>query len=312
MRIVFFGTSSFAVPSLRAIEESEFDLAAVVTSVDKRGGRGRKELITSPVKEFAFSKRKKIFQPVNLKSTDFQQQLKDIGADIFVVVAFRMLPESVWNMPDLGTVNLHASLLPKFRGAAPIHHAIISGEEKTGLTVFQLKQQIDTGDIILQEEVPIQPEETTGHLHDRMAILGGELLLKALRLIRKGEVNYLPQSDEKATTAPKIFKETGELNFREEVLKNYNLIRGLNPFPGAYTRMSGKTLKIWSAGLEALENENARQPGKIISDGKNFLKIVAKDGLISCKEVQLQGKKRMSIKEFLNGWGDSLPEYVDN
>jgi len=309
MRLIFFGTSHFAVPSLEKLTSSGFDVAAVVTAPDKRGGRGRKQLLASSVKKSALKLGLKCLQPPNLKAPEFLEELQNLNAEIFVVVAFRMLPKAVWDMPEKGTVNLHASLLPAYRGAAPIHHAVMNGEKETGLTVFQLRHEIDTGDILAQKKIGILPDETTGELHDRMALAGADLLVDTMRLLKSGDVKPVAQDPEKVSSAPKISRETGEIDFSKGKTRVYNLIRGLNPFPGAYTALDGKKLKIWRAVLPNKDERHINE-GKIVSDGKNYLKIGTGDGFINCTEVQPEGKKRMKIEEFLNGYGSNLPKRV--
>ncbi len=310
MKIVFFGTAGFAVPALKALNESQHDVVAVVTGVDRRGGRGRKEILISPVKKYAVEQQLKLLQPPNLKSEAFQSELQSLQADAFAVVAFRMLPEGVWGMPERGTVNLHASLLPAYRGAAPINHAIIQGEKKTGLSVFLLKKEIDTGDILCSEKVTIGPDETAGELHDRMALIGAELLENCISRWERGELDPVPQDHRQASSAPKIFKEFCLLDFSLDTDSVYNKIRGLSPYPGAYTPFGDKELKIFRATTEKAGDHVSAKTGIIKSDGKNYLKIKTADGWIDCKEVQLQGKRKMDVEEFLNGMGDKLPAFA--
>jgi methionyl-tRNA formyltransferase len=305
LRIIFMGTPEFAVPSLNKIYEAGYEITAVITAPDKAAGRGM-QLTQSSVKKFALEKNLKILQPEKLKSAEFIEELKSLKADLQVVVAFRMLPEIVWNMPPMGTVNLHASLLPHYRGAAPINWAIINGEKETGVTTFKLQQQIDTGNILLQEKIPIAENETAGTLHDKMMNAGADLLLKTIRELENGTLKEIPQpstsNGEHATlrTAPKIFTETGEINWNKNADEIYNLIRGLSPYPSAFTFLNGKKLKIFSA-----EKENSGQlnePGQFLTDHKTLLKFAAKDGFINLKEIQLEGKKKMKIEDFLRGW----------
>lgn len=299
------GTPEFAVPSLNKIYEAGYEIAAVITAPDKPAGRGM-QLTQSAVKKFALEKNLKILQPEKLKSPEFIEELKSLKADLQVVVAFRMLPEIVWNMPPMGTVNLHGSLLPQYRGAAPINWAIINGEKETGVTTFKLQQQIDTGNILLQEKIPVSENETAGTLHDKMMNVGAELLLKTIQGLENGTLKEIPQPSTSnvghATlrAAPKIFTETGEINWNKNVEEIYNLIRGLSPYPSAFTFLNGKKLKIFSAEKENSSESNGA--GQFLTDHKTFLKFAARDGFISLKEIQLEGKKKMKIEDFLRGW----------
>jgi len=299
MKIVFMGTPDFAVASLNALVEAGFDVVGVVTAADKPAGRGQK-LHESAVKQYAVSKGLKVLQPLKLKDPSFIEELKALNADLQVVVAFRMLPEMVWDMPAKGTINLHASLLPQYRGAAPINHAIINGEKESGVTTFFLKHEIDTGDIIFSESVSISDDETAGDLHDKLMNVGAGLLVKTVTAI--GEGNYTeqpqPQSDE-LKHAPKIFKEHCLIDWNQSVHKIYNLIRGLSPYPTAFTKLNDKTLKVFKVEFE--EKEPGISPGSFLSDGKTYLKFVAKDGFIKFTDLQYEGKKRMQVDEFLRG-----------
>jgi methionyl-tRNA formyltransferase len=299
MRIVFMGTPEFAIPSLDILIKNKFDVVGVVTSTDKFGGRNKHILIESAIKKYASAKGLRILQPKNLKSPDFIDELKSLNADLQIVVAFRMLPEIVWAMPPLGTYNLHGSLLPKYRGAAPINWAIIHGEQETGVTSFKLQHAIDTGDILFREKLKIDPDETAGHLHDRMKELAAQVVLKTVKAVNSGTPELLVQDDNEATKAPKIFREDCKINWDETSGNVYNLIRGLSPFPTAWTEFQGKTLKIYSA-IPSIGNEQFK-PGEIITDGKKQLAFATKDGLISCQTVQWEGKKKMDISSFLNG-----------
>jgi methionyl-tRNA formyltransferase len=299
------GTPEFAVASLEKLYESGYDIAAVVTAADKPRGRGMK-LRQSAVKEFALSKNLKILQPEKLKDPEFISDLQNLNATIFIVVAFRMLPEVVWNMPPLGTINLHASLLPQYRGAAPINWAIINGEKETGLTTFKLQHEIDTGNILLQQKLSISDDETAGSLHDRMMNAGADLLLETLQQLESGELKELKQSDIKTEAltelkhAPKIFTETCQINWNKSTDEIYNLIRGLSPYPAAFTFLNGKKIKIFAAEKQKTGKNN--EPGSIESDHKTFLKFATADGFISLKEIQPEGKKKMNIEDFLRGW----------
>lgn len=310
MKIVFFGTSDFAVPSLKELQ-TFFSIEAVVTAPDKRGGRGRRQLIESPVKRFSIVHQLAILQPSKLKSPEFIDKLKSIDADLFVVVAFRMLPEIVWSMPKMGTVNLHASILPKFRGAAPINHAIIQGEQYTGLSIFKIDHRIDTGDLLCTKKIQIGTQETFGELHDRMALTGGKFLVECLTKFKLGETTPVKQDHSKASHAPKLTKDFCKLDFSLPAQLVLNKIRGLSPYPGAFTILFGLEFKIYKAEINPNKELSKKSlPGKIATDGKNWLAISCSNGWIDCQEVQLQGKKRMEIKDFLNGFGKNMPEFL--
>jgi len=304
MRIIFMGTPEFAVPSLEILLENDYEVVGVVTAPDKPGGR--QGMMQSAVKQFAAAKGLNILQPEKLKSPDFIQTLRDLRADLQIVVAFRMLPEIVWSMPPMGTMNLHGSLLPKYRGAAPINWAVIHGETETGLTTFLLKHEIDTGDLLFQEKVTIGPNETAGELHDQMMQIGAKLVLKSVKALEQGGAIPMPQADTEATHAPKIFVETCRINFDQPAVKVHNFIRGLSPYPGAWTTLDGKTLKILRSALDqadaAQPSNQLIQTGQFFTDGKNFLKYRTSDGFISVLELQLEGKKRIAVKDFLNGY----------
>jgi len=299
MNIVFMGTPDFAVASLSALVEAGFNVVGVVTAADKPAGRGQK-LQESAVKQYATSKGLKVLQPLKLKDPVFIEELKALNADLHVVVAFRMLPEMVWNMPPKGTINLHGSLLPQYRGAAPINHAIINGEKESGVTTFFLKHEIDTGDIIFAEKVKIAADDTAGDLHDNLMNVGAGLLVKTVKAIEAGDYKEQPQiqSDE-LKHAPKIFKEHCLIDWNQSGSSIYNLIRGLSPYPTAFTKLNDKTLKVFKAEFE--ENEPGISPGAFLSDGKSYLKFAAKDGFIKVTDLQYEGKKRMKVEEFLRG-----------
>jgi len=292
LRIVFMGTPEFAVPSLDKLFNAGFEITAVVTAPDKPAGRGM-QLTQSAIKKYGLKK-------------DFIAELQSLKADVFVVVAFRMLPEIVWNMPPLGTINLHASLLPQYRGAAPINWVIINGEKETGLTTFKLQHEIDTGNILLQQKMPISDDENAGSLHDRMMNAGGDLLLKTLKELEDGKLQEFQQNDIKIYTenslkhAPKIFTETCEIDWNKSTDEIYNLIRGLSPYPAAFTFLERKKLKIFAADKE--KTDKIIEPGKTFTDHKSFLKFATIDGFISVKEIQLEGKKKMNTGDFLRGW----------
>lgn len=300
MRIVFMGTPDFAVASLAALVTAGFEVVGVVTAADKPAGRGQK-LNESAVKKYAVEKGLKVLQPLKLKDPEFIAELKALKADLQVVVAFRMLPEMVWNMPAKGTINLHASLLPQYRGAAPINHAIINGETESGVTTFFLKHEIDTGDVIDARKVEILDTDTAGDLHDKLMEVGAELLVKTVKAIEEG--NYQEQPQSTATElkhAPKIFKDFCKVNWEQPVKTVYNLVRGLSPYPTAFTTLHDKTLKIFKAEIEDLKPEIAA--GEFLTDGKTFIKFAAQDGFLKLTDLQYEGKKRMSVEEFLRGF----------
>lgn len=325
LRIVFMGTPEFAVASLDALVKAGCHIVGVITAPDKPEGRGMK-LNESAVKKYAVEQGLKILQPEKLKNTEFLTELKSLNADLFIVVAFRMLPEAVWNMPPMGTINLHGSLLPQYRGAAPINWAVINGEKETGITTFKLKHEIDTGDILLQECFPIGENETAGEVHDKMKEIGAQLLVKTVEGLSAGTLKERPQSaignrqlaNENITAseihtsdiihqtsailhhAPKIFSENCKIDFDKTVDEVHNLIRGLSPFPGAFTRFDGKILKIFRSENEI--SSVSSKPGQWESDKKTFLKFACTDGYILLKDVQLEGKKRMPVEEFLRGY----------
>ncbi len=300
LRIVYMGTPEFAVPSLEILIENGWNVVGVITAPDKPKGRGQK-LIPSPVKESALKHGLTVLQPTNLKSPEFLAELKELNADLQIVVAFRMLPESVWNMPPIGTFNLHASLLPNYRGAAPINWAIINGEKETGVTTFFLKHEIDTGSIIFQEKIQILEEDDLGTIYEKLMKLGSELVLKTVEAIAKDEVNPQPQDErEFIHHAPKIFKETCKIDWTKTALEIHNLVRGLSPYPAAWTELDGKVCKIYKSKVEKPKKKLA--PGEAVSDGKSFLKFGTSDGLLDVLELQLEGKKRMGIEDFLRGY----------
>lgn len=294
------GTPDFAVESLKSILDAGHEVAAVITATDKLGGRGGKQILQSEVKKFAIENGLKVLQPSNLKSASFIETLKSIQHDIQVVVAFRMLPESVWSLPPLGTVNVHASLLPKYRGAAPINWAIICGEKQTGVTVFKLKHEIDTGQIIRQAAITIEESDDFGSMYDKLKQLGALELKKALQDIEAGEAKYIVQADENASHAPKIFHETCIINFNQPARSTWNFIRGLSPIPAAWFIFMGQEMKIIKA---AYSEETVREtPGSVISDRKKQFKIACTDGYIIPERVKYQGKKEMAVNDFLNGF----------
>lgn len=300
MRIVFMGTPDFAVPSLDILFRSGYDIPAVVTAPDKPGGRLGMQV--SAVKRYAVEKGLPVLQPPKLRAPEFVDALRVLEADLQVVVAFRMLPEAVWAMPPLGTINLHGSLLPRYRGAAPINWAVINGETETGLTTFLLRHEIDTGDILLRQPVPIGPEETAGELYERMMHIGAQLVLRTVQMLEQGNYKPLPQTDEEATHAPKIFAETCQLDFSKSPGQAHNFIRGLSPHPGAWMRWQGKVLKLWRSALPTLDSPPNLTPGALQVFEKKRLLLGLEDGCIEILELQPEGKKRMKAEAFINGW----------
>ena len=312
LRIIYMGTPEFAVEPLRAILDAGYSVAAVITAPDKPAGRGQK-LRFSAVKEFALSKNLPLLQPVSLKDPGFLDELKAIGANIQVVVAFRMLPEVVWQMSEFGTLNLHASLLPQYRGAAPINHVIINGETVTGLTTFFIEKEIDTGKIILSRKLPILPSDDAGTLHDRLMIAGGDVMLETLKMIAEGTVEAKSQynlvhDNSMLSPAPKIFRKDCQINWNAPCQKIHNLVRGLSPFPGAFSTMAYengivKQVKIFRTSFKLSETEQL--PGTVFTDNRNLLTVSTADGKIFIEELQLEGKKRMTVSEFLRGLQDT-------
>jgi methionyl-tRNA formyltransferase len=294
------GTPDFAVPSLQILVQNGYKVVGVVTATDKYGGRGKKQLLESPVKKYAVEQGIPVLQPKNLKSPEFQEELRALNANLQVVVAFRMLPEAVWDMPEHGTFNLHGSLLPRYRGAAPINWAVINGDTETGVTTFFIRHEIDTGDVLFQEKMPIGPNETAGEVHDRMMLLGAETVLKTVKAIASGDYHLQKQDDALATKAPKLFRETCEIDFDQPVEKVHNFVRGLSPYPAAWTTLDGKQLKVLRAHYEKADTD--AQPGTFISDNKSWIKVAAADGWLVVTELQLQGRKRMKTSDFLNGF----------
>ncbi|HEY4799476.1 MAG TPA: methionyl-tRNA formyltransferase [Bacteroidia bacterium] len=308
LRIVFFGTPEFAVSSLDILVKNNYDVAAVVTAPDKPAGRGL-ELKFSAVKEYAGQKGLKILQPENLKDENFIRQLKELNPDLQIVVAFRKLPKEVWSFPAKGTFNLHASLLPHYRGAAPINWAIMNGEKESGVTTFFLDEEIDTGKIIMRAKENIREEDSAGDLYDRLMKDGADLVLKTVRAIEVG--NYTPESqsmllkpNEKIKSAPKIFKDDCKIDWNKRSEEIYNFIRGLSPYPTAWTELKKEnetvSLKIFRSAKEVSEHQ--LNSGAIATDGKLFAKVAVKDGYIYLKELQLAGRKKMNIEEFLRGF----------
>lgn len=303
LRIIFMGTPEFAVASLDALVQAGANIVGVVTAPDKPAGRGMK-LTESAVKKYAAERGLDLLQPEKLRDPGFLDALRELKADLQIVVAFRMLPEVVWDMPPMGTVNLHGSLLPQYRGAAPINWAVINGEEYTGVTTFQLQHAIDTGNILLQEKFAISETDTAGDVHDTMKNIGADLLVRTVQALAEGSIK--PMTQEKAAEgielkhAPKLFTETQKIDWSLPVDKIYDLIRGLSPYPTAFTQLQDKTLKIYKAKKEY--EEPSLQPGSVLTDHKTFLKFAAADGYIHVLDLQLEGKKRMVVEDFLRGF----------
>lgn len=301
LRIVFMGTPDFAVPTLQTLVENKYNVVAVITAPDKPAGRGQK-LNQSPVKEYAVSQHIPVLQPTNLKSEAFLEVLRSYSANLQIIVAFRMLPEVVWAMPELGSFNIHASLLPQYRGAAPINWAIINGEKETGVTSFFLKHEIDTGDLIFQEHMPILEEDDFGTMYEKLKYKGAELALRTVRAIERDEVQPQPQLTSSDTKhAPKIFKDTCEINWNQPAVQVRDFIRGLSPYPAAWTKLNGKNFKIYKVAVldDAVYTS---EPGTIHTDNKNFLHIQTAAGALAVPDLQMEGKKRMPVQDLLRGY----------
>ena len=300
------GTPEFAVASLDALVNAGLNIVAVVTAPDKPAGRGM-QLQQSAVKKYAVGKNLFVLQPEKLKDPSFITALQELKADLQVVVAFRMLPEIVWNMPPMGTINLHGSLLPQYRGAAPINWVVMNGEKETGVTTFKLKHEIDTGNILLQDRFAIGPDETAGDIHDRMKLIGASLLVKTVHGLQQGILKEKTQdeliSESEIKHAPKIFTDTCKINWNDKTDHIHNQIRGLSPYPGALTTLDGKVLKIYSSKKE-YSAVNA-VPGTMQTDGKTYLRFTCSDGYIYILNMQLEGKKRMAVEDFLRGYRQS-------
>ena len=301
LSIIFMGTPEFAVPSLEILVENKFNVVAVITASDKPQGRGQK-LTASPVKERALKHHIPVLQPTNLKSGEFLEELKSYHANLQIVVAFRMLPEVVWALPALGTFNLHASLLPQYRGAAPINWAIINGEKETGATTFFLKHEIDTGSVIFQEKETIHDDDDAGTLYERLMHKGAALVLKTMKAIEDGNYPSFPQKETTETKhAPKIFKETCEINWNQSSAHIRNFVRGLSPYPSAWTTLNGKVYKIFRVLSPVASHQPSVNPGELETDNKTFLQVKTQDGWLSILEFQPEGKKRMGVEEYFRG-----------
>ena len=317
LRIVYMGTPEFAVESLKRLVEGGYNIVGVITMPDKPMGRHGSVLQPSPVKQYAVSQGLKVLQPEKLKNEEFVAELRSLNADLQIVVAFRMLPEVVWSMPRLGTFNLHASLLPQYRGAAPINWAVINGDTETGITTFFLKHEIDTGEIIDQVRVPIADTDNVEVVYERLMRLGGDLVLKTVDAILEGSVKTIPQEElaqvGELRPAPKIFKETCRIDWTIGVKRIYDFVRGLSPYPAAWTELYQEgadpiMLKIFET--EKLFCEHSLAPGTIVTDCKTYFKIASSDGYVNVLSLQLAGKKRMEINDFLRGYRHTEKAYV--
>lgn len=308
MRIVYMGTPDFAVESLRCLVEGGYNVVGVITMPDKPAGRGHK-IQYSPVKQYALEHNLPLLQPEKLKDETFLQALRTWKADIQIVVAFRMLPEVVWSMPRLGTFNLHASLLPQYRGAAPINWAVINGDTETGITTFFLRHEIDTGEVIQQVRVPISDTDNVGIVHDKLMTLGGQLVTETVDAILNGTVKTIPQEEMAVVgelrPAPKIFKETCRIDWNQPVKRIYDFIRGLSPYPAAWSELllpDGTTMVVKIFETEKLSQPHQLSPGTLLTDGKSYIRIAVTDGLIGIRALQLPGKKRLKTDELLRGF----------
>jgi methionyl-tRNA formyltransferase len=301
LRIIFMGTPEFAVPSLEILIANEYNVVAVITAPDRPQGRGQK-LTYSPVKDCAIKHQIPVLQPTNLKAAHFLDELRSYQSNLQIVVAFRMLPEAVWSMPSLGTFNLHASLLPQYRGAAPINWAIINGEKETGATTFFLKHEIDTGSIIFQVKQPIGDSDDAGVLYERLMQKGAELVLKTVRAIEQNNYPSIPQPEaHEIRHAPKIFRETCEIKWDNSSDQVRNLVRGLSPYPAAWTTIAGKIFKVFRVSVLDQQPDQNKRPGDFLTDNKNYIHLKTSDGWISLDEIQLEGKKRMTVQQFFQG-----------
>lgn len=305
------GTPDFAVESLRQLVEGGYNVVGVITMPDKPVGRHGSVLQASPVKQFAVEHNIPVLQPEKLKDPDFVEELRSLRADLQIVVAFRMLPEIVWNMPPMGTFNLHASLLPQYRGAAPINWAVINGDTETGITTFFLRHEIDTGDIIQQVKVPIYPTDNVGDVHDRLMLLGGKLVTETVDNILAGTIHPIPQDElfasqaslpDELRPAPKIFHETCRIDWNQPSARVYNFIRGLSPYPAAWTTLGGLQVKVYEATIQKQSEADGKVPGTLTSDGKTYLNVQTSDCVLSITSLQLAGKKRMPVQDFLRGF----------
>lgn len=309
LRIVYMGTPDFAVASLQHLVENDYNIVAVITAPDKPAGRGQ-QVQKSAVKQYAQKAGLKILQPVKLKDPEFVREFKELDADLGIVIAFRMLPEIIWSMPRLGTFNLHASLLPQYRGAAPINWAIINGEDTTGVTTFFINNEIDKGNIIMQQGITIEPDDTAGTLHDKLMELGATVVQKTIDIIADDSYNPVPQkfihTDHLLKDAPKIFKETCRIDWNKYCSEINNFVRGLSPHPAAWCELKNSKGEVFSIKVFSVTTDSTKKPsediGSILSDGKDYLKAVCRDGYVFIEELQAAGKKRMPVEEFLRGF----------
>ncbi len=306
LRIVFMGTPDFAVESLKALVENNYNIVGVITAPDRPAGRGQK-LKQSPVKEYALTQNIPVLQPEKLKNEDFLAELKALKADLQVIVAFRMLPEVVWNMPRLGSFNLHGSLLPQYRGAAPINWAVINGEKETGVTTFFLRHEIDTGNVIFNDKIAIEEDDDAGSVHDKLMVIGGKLVVKTVKAIEENKVEAVPQSDlekENLKDAPKIFKEDCKIDWNNDAISIRNKIRGLSPYPTAWTEIlqnDGNKIGLKLFKVSHCETTNLAE-GEFETDGKNYFKVGTASTDLLIDSLQMAGKKRMDVKSFLQGF----------
>lgn len=304
LRIVYMGTPEFAVAPLKALVEGAFNVVAVITMPDKPAGRGMK-MQASPVKMYALEQQIPVLQPEKLKSDDFLDALRGFKADLQIVVAFRMLPEVVWAMPPMGTFNLHASLLPHYRGAAPIHWAVMNGDAETGVSTFFLQQEIDTGDLLLQEKIAVGPDENTGSVHDRLMLLGAEVVCRTVDALLAGTVQPIPQPADAVKLAPKLFKDNTRIDWAKGSTELHDFIRGLSPFPAAWTELHGEDGTVLGVKVFEAKPEKAAhglKPGSLIVDGKKVLKVAVGDGFVRLERFQLAGRKALNADEFLRGF----------
>jgi len=317
LRIIFMGTPEFAVESLKELVENKYNVVGVITMPDKPAGRGYK-LQQSPVKEYAEKRGLKILQPKNLKDEEFLNELKELNADLQIVVAFRMLPEVVWSMPPMGTFNLHASLLPQYRGAAPINWAIINGEKETGITTFFLKHEIDTGEIIFQEKLAVNEDDNAESMHDKLMIKGAKLVVKTVDAIIENNFSTIPQNQlyknsTELKSAPKIFKDDCRIDWNKKSNELFDFIRGLSPYPAAWTELirydTNECIRVKIFNSEKIEGNNDTQVGSILTDNKSFIDVAVNDGFLKVTDLQLSGKKRMKAVDFLNGYGFDKNDY---
>ena len=300
MRIIFFGNPEFARFNLEQILENGYNVVAVISAPDRPRGRGMR-LMATPVTQYAREQNIPCLQPSNLKNRAFQEELKAYNADLQLVIAFRMLPDVVWDMPPMGTYNLHASLLPQYRGAAPINWAIINNETETGVSTFKLRHEIDTGDLLVQKTCKITDDDTAGTLHDKLMRIGADAVVETLDQIMSGEVKQIPQLDNgELRAAPKLFTRNTEIDWNTTTTRVRNVIRGLSPYPAAHTAFDGKKLLVYEVETELIDHDLTS--GTFISDGKRYLKVAVSDGFVSLKNIKVQGKRQMAVRDFLNGY----------